>query len=351
MSAATLLDGSSRRLATGQAAARVGVLRIDRGWRLWCGAKLDSCDVAYELCGPPDAPVVAVLGGISANRHVVSHALDATPGWWESVIGRAAGIDTGRFRLLSFDYLGGAGRSTGPHTRDDFPTVDTHDQANALAAVLDHLRLPRLHALVGASYGGMVGLAFAALHAQRVERLVAIGAAHRAHPMATALRAIQRDIVLLGIDTGEPARALALARALGVTTYRSAVEFAQRFEQRPAASQPGVRFPVQDYLDHCGGKFAATFPPACFLKLSESIDLHDVTPAHVRVPVTFVAVDSDSLAPPWQIRELAAAIGPAARVIEVQSIYGHDAFLKEVGAMSRILRQVLVSDVKGKGAA
>jgi homoserine O-acetyltransferase len=230
------------------------------------------------------------------------------------------------------------------------PAVDTRDQARALAAVLDHVGVSRVRAVVGASYGGMVALAFAALFPRRVAHVVAIGAAHRAHPMATALRAVQRDVVRLGLRTGHAAQALSLARALGVATYRSADEFAARFDNRPRLDSGSARFPVQDYLDHCGERFAAGFPPECFLRLSESIDLHDVAPESIRVPATLVSVDRDGVAPPWQVRELAARLGAPTRIVDVHSIYGHDAFLKEAGVFSGLLRDVLSSPPTRGGA-
>src|SRR5690606_22014669 len=136
-------------------------------------------------------------------------------------------------------------------------------QARAIAALLDHLGIARLHAIVGASYGGMVALAFAALFPERVGRVVAIGAAHESHPMATALRALQRRVVRLGLAAGAQREGLAIARGMARTTYRSAVEFARRCAGAPEwveAAGPGAqsepqagaarraRFPVEGYL-------------------------------------------------------------------------------------------------------
>src|SRR6184192_4320607 len=115
-------------------------------------APFGSSNVCYELAGAAGAPVVAVLGGISATRHVTSSAADPRAGWWENVVGDQRAIDTARFRVISFDYLDRA--ANGP--------VTTDDQAHALAAALDHAGIDRLHGVVGASYGGMVALAFGA---------------------------------------------------------------------------------------------------------------------------------------------------------------------------------------------
>src|SRR5204862_1053997 len=106
--------------------------------------------VCYEIVGAPGAPVIAVLGGISASRHVTSSASDPRSGWWEEVVGEGCAIDTTSFRVLSIDYLAQANGGV---------PVTTEDQAYALATALDELGIDCLHAVVGASYGGMVALA------------------------------------------------------------------------------------------------------------------------------------------------------------------------------------------------
>ena len=125
--------------------------------------------IAWELAGPADAPVVIAAGGISAHRHVVSSAAFPEAGWWEGQNG--AGIDLRRVRVLAIDWLGADG------TLD--AVIDSTDQADALAAVLDALGIARVAAFLGSSYGAMVGLQFAARHPRRVGRLLAISGATR----------------------------------------------------------------------------------------------------------------------------------------------------------------------------
>src|SRR5256885_2214466 len=132
----------------------------------------------YELVGPEAAPVVVVLGGISATRHVTSTESDAAPGWWDALVGPGRAVDTTRVRVLGVDYIDGGRGSDGRPRR----TVTTHDQADAIAAVLDAVGVERVHAFIGASYGGMVALAFAERLPHRVERLVVISAPHEPHP-------------------------------------------------------------------------------------------------------------------------------------------------------------------------
>lgn len=297
----------------------------------------------YELNGPRNAPVVVVLGGISATRHVASSAWDPYPGWWEDVVGPEKAIDTTRYRVLSFDWIdGGRGPDGRPRRR-----LTTHDQADALDEVLDVVGVPRVHSIVGASYGGMVALAFAERYGQRVERLLTIGAAHESTPLTTGLRAVQRRIVELGIDTGQAERAMTLARALAMTTYRTENEFRRRFDTAPEVQPNGdVVFAVERYLLSNGERFAARVSPERFLALSLSTDLHTVDPAAVRVPTTLVIEEGDALVPEAQVRALAAQLAAPNDIVVMPTHIGHDAFLAEPDKIGPIIRNALFDRVQ-----
>ena len=251
-------------------------------------------------------------------------------------------MDTTRYRVLGLDWLdGGEGRDGRPER-----SVTTRDQADFLASALDDFGIDRVRALIGASYGGMVGLAFAERHAERVEQLAVISAPARTHPMSTAVRSIQRRIVELGLDAGRGAEALAIARGLAMTTFRSAQEFGARFDAAPREIH-GARavFPVESYLEHQGDKFARAFTSARFLALSLSADLHVVDPAAIATPALFVAARGDNIVPREQMDDLAAQYAGPSRLVETQTRTGHDAFLAEPQAVGGLLQDLLITSV------
>jgi len=316
------------------------VHELPGGLDLHFGGRLDRVELAYRLAGARGAPVVAVLGGISAGRNVFSLQSDA-PGWWEDAIGPGRALDTDRYRVLGIDFLGGSHRSTGPDVGQVFPSVSAFDQARLLVALMDRLGIARLRASLGASYGGMVTLALAQAHPQRVEHAVVLSAAHRTHPMSTAWRSVQRAIVRYALGHGEGPRGLVLARALAMATYRSAREFEERFPGQAEATPEGFRFPVESYLLARGESYAAVYRPEAFVCLSESIDLHRVDPAAIRVPTTLLGVEEDQLVPLADMRQLRDQHGGNCSLIEISSIYGHDAFLKETEVLRDLLARAL----------
>jgi len=295
------------------------------------------------MCGAVEGSVVVVLGGISATRHVTQNELDETPGWWDATVGPGRAIDTNRYCVVGIDYLTclrAMGNQSSPPR-----TVTTFDQAHAIEIVLDAIDVRRVRAIVGASYGGMIALAFAARAPERVGRIVAISAAHQSDPMATALRAIQRRIVRLSEDAGALREGLTLARALAMTSYRTRNEFSARFHNEPNADGPHVTFPAEEYVIARGEDFASRIAPKDFCALTLSLDLHAVTPEVIRVPTTLIGVVEDQLVAIERIRQLHRRLGGPSNLIELNSLFGHDAFLKDTDRMAAFIADALEEEV------
>jgi homoserine O-acetyltransferase len=317
-----------------------GILELPGSLMLHHHGRLEDVRIAWRLTGPQEAPVVCALGGISAHRRV---CLTAEPraAWWSDIAGPGKPLDSDRWRILSFDFLGGSGDSTGPATgAADFPSISTYDQARALEQLLDALGIGALRGIAGGSYGGMVGLAFAERYPDRVAALLVIGASDRPHPMASAWRSTQRRMVRFAIQAGQPQAGMELARGLAMTTYRSAEEFAARFDGPAELIDGRFVLPVEQYLAARGRDYAAQYAPESFLCLSESIDLHRVDVARIFVPTTVVGIREDRLVPLPDIRAMVARLQQG-RLHEISSVFGHDAFLKETDQLRGIFANVL----------
>jgi homoserine O-acetyltransferase/O-succinyltransferase len=294
--------------------------------------EFDAAAVRCEIVGPRGAPVIAVLGGISASKHVTSSASDPCPGWWEDVVGPGRAIDTRRFRVLGIDYVT-SGKSTAP--------VTTADQAEVLVAALDRAGVRSLHALVGASYGGMVALAFGVAFPARAGRLIVISAAHESDPIATALRHLQRRVVALGSAVGRERDGLAIARGIAMTSYLTPRYFEERLEGCDRNDSSLVEDRIGDYLKKRGEQFADQWTSERYNALSLSLDLHKIRPEDVAVPATVIAISSDRLVPVAQSRELARRLGGPSQLIELDSSLGHDAFLGDSSRVAPFVNELL----------
>jgi homoserine O-acetyltransferase len=282
-----------------------------------------------EIVGPPDAPVVVVLGGISASRHVTESPDNPLPGWWSNFVGPRKTIDTRRFRVASIDYHASSAEA-GPYS--------SRDHAVALGEALDAEGIGRLHAVVGASYGGTVALAFGALEPDRADHLIVYGAAHESAPIAAAYRILQRKVVELGIRAGLEREALVIARGLATTTYTTAEAFADRFN----AATPYERCDdIDEFLVAEGERFASHCTPEKFLSLTRSLDLDWIDPEGIRTPTTLIGVEEDALVPVRHLRLLADLIGATCTLEIVNSRCGHDAFLDDPSVIAPIVARVL----------
>jgi homoserine O-acetyltransferase len=187
----------------------------------------------------------------------------------------------------------------------------------------------------------MVALCFAERHASLVERIVVLSAADKAQVLSTAWRSVQRQIVREAIARGDGPAGLKLARALAMATYRSAVEFELRFGGAPVRQDDRFRFPIEDYLFARGDDYVQKYRAETFLALSESIDLHRMDATLVRTPATLIAVREDQLVPFADMQGLAARLNGPRQLIEINSIFGHDAFLKEGAALTPIIKRAV----------
>lgn len=294
-------------------------------FRLASGKRLAATEVVGRLHGPEHGPLVVVAGGISSGRFAAR--------WWSWAVRPGGPIDLDRLRVLAFDYL--------PGRDEPGVTLTTQDQARLLVLLLDALDEPVVDAFVGASYGGCVGLAFAEQFPARIGELIAISAAHRAHPAATAWRGVQRRLLAFARDCGREAEGVALARQLAMTTYRTPDEFDWRFDPTPP-ERAGQPYPVCDYLIARGEDYAETTGADRWITLSDSLDRHAVRPEAIACPLTVVGFVSDRLVPIEDSRDLARRAQQLRRLLEAPSIFGHDAFLKECELVGRVLADALL---------
>ncbi|HET8646354.1 MAG TPA: alpha/beta fold hydrolase, partial [Vicinamibacteria bacterium] len=256
---------------------------------------------------------------------------------------------------------------TGQLYRLTFPVLTIEDIATAAHEALRVLGLARVRAVIGPSLGGMTALAYAILFPGEVDALVCISGAARATPFAIALRSVQREAIRSDPDWrgGDyeppgPVNGLRIARKLGLITYRSAVEWRERFRRErvevrePNAGPFGIEFEIEAYLEMHARKFVGTFDPNSYLYLSRSMDLFDAAEhggsveaglGRIQAPdVLVIGVETDFLFPIDQQEEVAGVLKRAGRRVRfaaLPSVQGHDSFLVDMDRFSPVIAEFL----------
>lgn len=343
------------------------------------GEALYGARIAHETWGALNAErdnAILLFTGLSPSAHAASSALDPSPGWWQDIIGPGRPLDTDRYLIVCVNSLGGCFGSTGPASaspvdgaayRLRFPRLAIEDIARAGMETLRTLGVERADTVIGPSLGGMVVLAYAALFPGRARRLISISGTAAASPVALALRAVQREAILRDPDwqggnyppSRPPVNGLSIARKLGTITYRSALEWQQRFgRQRIDAARRGgdpfaAQFEIESYLQAQAERFATSFDANCYLYLSRAMDAFDLAEhgsAHelfVRAKLQaalVIGAETDML---FRIEEQAAIAYDLQRAsipttfVRATSAEGHDAFLVDLDTFGNAIRSFL----------
>ncbi|HSO94855.1 MAG TPA: homoserine O-acetyltransferase [Acidimicrobiia bacterium] len=348
----------------------------ERPHALEAGGHLESVDVAFETWGelaPDRSNAVLVVHALTGDSHAAGAAGPAhpQPGWWDALIGPGRALDTSRYFVVCPNVLGGCQGTTGPASLaadgepygSRFPTITIRDQVVAEAALADQLGIERWHAVVGGSMGGMRVLEWAVGFPGRVERavVISVGAKATAEEIAWCamqIRAIRDDPRWRGGDyynaaEGGPDVGLSIARGIGQISYRSELEFDQRFgrdhqgDEDPLA---GGRYAVESYLEYHGAKLVGRFDANSYIVLSQAMNHHDVgrgrggvpaALARVSAEVTLAGISSDRLYPLRLQHELAELVPTAVDVEVIDSIHGHDGFLVETDAVGKVVGRAL----------
>lgn len=306
--------------------------------RLEGGDILDAVNVRYRLEG--------TLSPDRDNVVVVVHALTGTPEptqWWRGVVEGGGAIDPCKHAVLSTNLLGGCAGTTGVTTADDagLTAFTIRDQAAVLARVLDTLGVVAPLLVCGGSLGGLVTLEFAASYPKRVRAAVVLAAPAAQTAQGLAWNAIMRRAITLG----GAKEGLALARMIGMLSYRTPDALERRFGRTKSETNT---FQVNEWLEHHGTKLVARFDATSYLSLIDAMDTHDVgrgrggihaALAPVASRITGVGIPGDQLYPAESVREWTRLSG--ATYVELQSVHGHDAFLLETTRVSAIIRKAI----------
>jgi len=326
---------------------------------LQCGKTLAPIDVAYETYGQMNAAgdnVVYICHALSGDAHAAGYhsPQDEKSGWWDVMIGPGKGIDTDRYYVICSNFLGGCAGTTGPSSTNpatgkpyglDFPMITVADMVRVQKLLLDRLGVTGLLAVIGGSMGGMQALQWAIEYPDFVKSAVVIAASTHLGPQAIAFDAVGRNAILADrnfaggqyVDAKSPDHGLAIARMIGHITYLSEEGMREKFgrDLRKADTYSydfDSEFAVETYLDYQG----------------QARDYGSLEAAFAKTKARFLigSFTSDWLFTLSQSEDMVRALIANTRDVSycnIQSPYGHDAFLLEPETLGKLISGFLLT--------
>ncbi|MBI4579597.1 MAG: homoserine O-acetyltransferase [Planctomycetes bacterium] len=344
--------------------------------RLECGRTLAPVDVAYETYGTLNAErtnAVLICHALTGDAHVAGwHSeTDRKPGWWDIMVGPGKGIDTHRYFVICSNVLGGCRGTTGPSCINpatgrpwglDFPVITIEDMVKVQKRLVEHLGIRRLLCVTGGSMGGMQVLEWTVRYPEAVASAIPIATTARLNAQSIAFDAVGRSAILADPNYANgqyhqgpsPDRGLAIARMVGHITYLSEQGMHEKFGRQLRNADTykydfTSEFSVETYLDHQGRIFVERFDANSYLYITKAVDYYDLGAQRGSVEAAFknvqarflvISFSSDWLFTSPQSRQIVDALLANDKDVsysEVNSRYGHDAFLLEPEVLGRLI--------------
>ncbi|MFA5007999.1 MAG: homoserine O-acetyltransferase [Candidatus Omnitrophota bacterium] len=355
------------------------------GFILESKEKLVSVTLAYETYGALNkekSNAILILHALSGDAHAAGfHKGEEKPGWWDNMIGPGRAFDTEKYFVICSNVLSGCRGSTGPSSINpktnkpyalDFPVISIGDMVVAQKTLIDSFGIDKLLTVVGGSMGGMQVLSWLIKYPERIRSAIPIATALRHSPQQIAFDEVGRQAIMADPDWhsgnyyegNPPDKGLAVARMIGHITYMSDISMTEKFgRQKKNNIQPfkfTADFEVEGYLHYRGDNFVKRFDANSYLYITKAMDNFDASAAkpfhevlsEKSLKALVIAFKSDWLYPAYQSKEIVKACkyaGLQASYCEVDSTYGHDAFLLETEEETHLISHFLKSILQKRG--
>ncbi len=345
------------------------------------GESLGPVTIAYETYGqlnPERSNAILIVHALSGDAHVAGYhsADESNPGWWDDCIGPGKAFDTDKYFVICSNVIGGCQGSTGPSSTNprtgkpyglSFPVITVGDMVRAQAQLVDHLGIEKLMAVAGGSMGGMQVLQWTVAYPQRVLAALPIATTARHSPMLIAFSEVGRQAIYADpnwnagdyYDGPRPNTGLALARMIGHITYLSEQSMQSKFGRRLQKRERfgfefDTDFAIESYLQYNGRRFTNRFDANSYLYITKAMDYFDLCNGHGSLVKAFtnsgeitylvISFTSDWLYPTYHSKEMVGALTAAGADVtftDLESTWGHDAFLLEVDTMTGLIGDFL----------
>lgn len=301
-------------------------------------------------------------GQLNADHSNVIWAVHALTGdakvaeWWSGLVGENALYNFSSHFIICANLLGSGYGSTNALSENpdtglpyfyDFPVLSTRDLAQSLESLRQHLKIERIHTLIGGSLGGQVALEWAYTLGSKLRHAIIIASTAKTSPWVIGFNEAQRMAIAADSTWGQNhqdagKKGLEAARAVAMLSYRNPSDINTK-QQESEEKIDG--FLASSYLRYQGSKLAKRFQAFSYWSLTKAMDSHDIGRGRggievalkaIQAQVLAVGVNSDLLFLAEEARFLSQSV-VTGDYGEIVSTAGHDAFLIEFAQLSNLI--------------
>lgn len=342
------------------------------------GRSLGPIKIAYETYGTLNAEksnAILVCHALSGDAHAAGfHKDEETAGWWDGIIGPGRALDTNLYFVICSNVIGGCKGSTGPSSINpengkpyalDFPLITIEDMVDAQKQLIDSFGIEKLFCVVGGSMGGMQTLQWVSKYPEKIIAAIPIATALKHSPQQIALNEVIRQSIMADpawrngfyYEHGQPEKGLAVARMIGHITFMSDQSMEEKFSRKLKNDNLSFQFiddfEVEGYLRYRGFNFVKRFDANSYLYITKALDYFDLSgdnfmPSVKKTAIRFLVISfkSDWLYPSHQSQEIVRLLKRKhayTTYFDLNSAYGHDAFLIEIDDETRLIKNFLAN--------
>jgi homoserine O-acetyltransferase/O-succinyltransferase len=327
-------------------------------FRLQSGVVMPAVTIAYRTLGalaPDRNNVVLVTHGNTSGPQMIDPGGSTGEGSWNELVGPGKAVDTDRYFAICPNMLGSSYGSTNAASIDPatgkpygprFPDITVSDIVATQRALLDHLGINKLVAIVGPSYGGFQAFQWAVNYPGMMRGIAAVVTSpvvqreRSAGNIERLLATLSKDPNWNGgdyYDRGGVKETMIQIRSATLKTYGIETRLRDMLSD-PEAIEAAIRDEA--------ARWAEGFDANSLIILAKALRSFDVTAqfGNIRSKVLYVLSRTDKLFPPALapgVMQGLTAAGVEADYFLLDSDYGHSASGRDADKWAPRLRRFM----------
>ena len=346
------------------------------------GRILEPYDIAYETYGTLNedkSNVVVICHALTGSHHCAGiYEDDNKAGWWDKLVGPGKAVDTDKYFVICSNVLGSCFGSSGPMSdmhpyqepyRYKFPVVTIKDMVKAQRILFDRLDIHRVYAIIGGSMGGMQALQFGVHYPNFASKIIAMATTYATQPWVIAFNKVAQESILKDPDfkqgyydseviKEQGLSGMAVGRMAGHISFLSHESMVKKFDREYKLTD-GLyelfgKFQVESYLEYNGYNFTKRFDPLAYLYITKAINIYDLSRGFdsleeamkkINSELHLISFKNDLLFRNYEMKKIDDVLTQIGNknhhYLDVESNYGHDAFLVEIDKFEDYIKNVL----------